>query len=76
MGTGVPSHDGTATVEDCGKVGRENGAMDLPDGGTHNGMYGAVILEKGESSQAVRSYADVTREYLKTPLGQNRIIIS
>ena len=33
-------------------------------------------LEKGESSQAVRSYADVTREYLKTPLGQNRIIIS
>ena len=49
--------------------------MDLPDGGTHNGMYGAVILEKGESSQAVRSYADVTREYLKTPLGQNRIII-
>ena len=39
------------------------------------GMYDAVKLEKGEKSQAVRSYADVTREDLQTPLGQNRIIL-
>ena len=24
-------------VGDCGKVGRENGSMECPDGGTHNG---------------------------------------
>ena len=50
--------------------------MDCPDGGTHNGTYDAVILEKGERSQTVRSYADVTRKDVKTPLGQNRLIIS
>ena len=49
--------------------------MECPDGGTHNGTYDAVILEKGEMSQAVRSYSDITREYVKTPLGQNRLII-
>ena len=50
-------------------MGRENVPKDFPDGGTHNGTYDAVILEKGERSRAVRSYADVTREDLKTPLG-------
>ena len=59
---------------DCGKVGRGNCAMEWPDGGTHNGTYNVVILEKGERSWAVRSYADVTREDVKTPLGQNRLI--
>ena len=63
-------------VGDCGKVGRNNGAMECPYGGTHNGTYNAVILEKGERSQAVRSYAAVNREYAKTPLGKNRLIIS
>ena len=33
-------------VGDCGKVGMEDGAKECPDGGTHNGMYDAVILEK------------------------------
>ena len=54
----------------------ENGAMESPDGGIHNGTDDAVILEKGERSQAVRSYAEVTREDVKTPLGKNRLIIS
>ena len=63
-------------VGDCGKVGRENGAMECPDGGTHNGTHDAVILEKGERSRAVRSYAEVAREDVKTPFGQNRLIIS
>ena len=64
------------SVGDCSKVGRKNGAMECTDGGTHNGTYDAVILEKGERSQAVSSYSDVTREDVKTPLGQNRLIIS
>ena len=34
-------------VRDCDKVGRKNGAMECPNGGTHNGTYNAVILEKG-----------------------------
>ena len=50
--------------------------MECPYIGTHNGTHDAIILEKVEMSQAVRSYADVTREYLKTPLGENRLIIS
>ena len=50
--------------------------MECPDGGTHNGTYNVVILEKVERSRAVRSYADVTREDVKTPLGKNRLIIS
>ena len=45
------------------------------DGGKHNGTYYAVILDKRERSWTVRSYADVTGEDVKTPLGQNRIII-
>ena len=49
------------SVGDCGKVGKKNGAMECLDGGTHNGTYDAVILEKGERSRAVSSYADVTR---------------
>ena len=64
------------SVGDCDKVGRKIGAKECPDGGTHNGTYNAVILERGERSQVVRSYADVTREYGKTPLGKNRLIIS
>ena len=55
---------------------RKNGAMDFPDGGTHKGIYDAVILEKRERSRAVRSYAEVTRGDVKTPLGENRLIIS
>ena len=64
------------TLEDCGKSGRENGAMDCSDIVTHNGTYDSVILDKGERSRAVRSYANVTREDVKTPLGKNRLIIS
>ena len=60
----------------CGKVGSKNGAMECPNGGTHNGTYDDVILEKGERSQAVRIYTDVTREDVETPLGKNRLIIS
>ena len=63
-------------VGDCGKVGGGNGAMQFPDGETHNGMYDAVILEKIDRSRAVRSYADVTREDMKTPLEKNRPMIS
>ena len=37
-------------VGDCDKVGRENGAKECPNGGTHNGKYDDVILEKGERS--------------------------
>ena len=33
-------------VLDCEKLGRENDAKECPDGGTHNGTYDAVILEK------------------------------
>ena len=52
-------------VGHCDKVGRKTGAKECPDGGTHNGAYDSVILDKGERSQAVRSCADVTREYVK-----------
>ena len=34
---------------DCGKVGRENGAMECPYGGTHNGTHDDIILKKVES---------------------------
>ena len=57
-------------------MGRENGAMDCSDGETCNGTYNAVVLDKGERSQSVRSYANVTRVDVNTPLGQNRLIIS
>ena len=50
--------------------------MEYPDGGTHNGTYNDIILDKGERSWVVRSYDDVTREDVKTPLGKNRLRIS
>ena len=34
------------------------------------GTYDAIKLKKGEKSRAVRSYADVNREYVQTPLGK------
>ena len=49
--------------------------MEFPDGGTHNGTYNAVILNTGERSRVVRSYADITRRDVKTLLGKNKIII-
>ena len=58
------------------KCERESYPKECPNGGTNNGTYNAVILERGERSQVVRSYADVTREDGKTPLGKNRLIIS
>ena len=63
-------------VEDCGKLGRENGSMECQYGGTHTGTYNAVIFEKLEMSLVVRSYADVTTEDVKTPSRHNRLIIS
>ena len=42
--------------------------MECTYGRTHNDMYNAVILEKGGKSRAVRSYADVNREDVKTLL--------
>ena len=62
-------------VRDCGKTGRENGAMESPNIGVRGGTYDAVKLEKGEISRVVRSYADVTREDVQTPVGENRLII-
>ena len=62
-------------VGNCGKNGRENGAMEFSNIGVRRGTYDAVKLEKGEKSRAVRSYGDVTREDVQTPLGQNRLII-
>ena len=64
------------SVRYCGKVGRENGAMECLYGVTHNCTYYAGILQKGERSRAVRSYADITREDVKMPLKKKRLIIS
>ena len=55
--------------------GKLDGAIECPDVVTHKVTFNAVILEKRESSQAVRGYDDVTREDLNTPLGGNRHII-
>ena len=63
------------TVGDCGKTGRENGAMECSYIGVSKGTYDAVKLEKGKNSRAARSYADITREDVQTPLGKNRLII-
>ena len=49
--------------------------MECSNIGVRKGTYNAVKLEKGEKSWAVRSYADVTREDVQTPFGQNRLII-
>ena len=62
-------------VGDCDKAGSKNSAKECPDRGTYNGTYDAIILEKEERSRLVRSYADVTREDVKNPLGKNRLII-
>ena len=62
-------------VGNCGKVERKKCAMECPDGGTHNGTYNDVILKKRDRSRVVRSYSDITREDVKTPLGTNRLII-
>ena len=62
-------------VGGCDKAGSKNSAKECPDRGTYNGTYDAIILEKGEKSRAVRSYADITREDVKNPLGENRLII-
>ena len=58
----------------CGKTGRENCDMECSNIGVCRGTYDAVKLKNGEKSRAVRSYADVTREDVQKPLGQNRII--
>ena len=60
----------------CGKTGRENGDMECPNIGVRRGTYDTVKLDKGEKSRALRSYADVTREDVQTPLGKNRLIIT
>ena len=57
-------------VGDCGKTVSKNGAMKCPNIGVHRGTYDTVKLENGEKSGAVRSYADVTREDVQTPLGK------
>ena len=62
-------------VGDCGKTGRKNGAMKCPNIGLRRGTYDTIKLEKGEILRAVRSYAGVTREDVKTQLGKNRLII-
>ena len=64
-----------ATVGDCGKTGRKNCAMECSYIGVSKGTYDAVKLEKGKNSRAARSYADITREDVQTPLGKNRLII-
>ena len=62
---------------DCGNTKRKNGAMECPNIGVRRDTYDTVVKsEKGEKSRAVRSYADVTREDVQTPLGKNRLIIS
>ena len=43
----IKTIDLAMTVGGFRKVGRENGAMECPYGGTHNGTYNAVILDKG-----------------------------
>ena len=59
----------------CGKTGRKNGAMECSNIGARKGTLDAVKLVKVERSRAVRRYADVKREDVQTPLGQNRLII-
>ena len=49
--------------------------MECSNIGVRRGTYDTVKLEKEEKSRAVRSYADVTREDVQTPLGKNRLII-
>ena len=49
--------------------------MECSNIGARKVTYNAVKLEKGENSRAVRTYSDVTREDVQTPLGKNRLII-
>ena len=49
--------------------------MECSNIGVRRGTYDDVKLEKGEKSRAVRSYYDVTKEDVQTPLGKNRLII-
>ena len=63
------------SVGDCGKTGRENGAMECSNIKVRRGTYDAIKFEKEEKSREVRSYADVTREDVQNPLGKNRLII-
>ena len=49
--------------------------MECSNIGVSSGTYDDIKLEKGEKSQAVIRYADVTREDVQTPLGENRLII-
>ena len=63
------------SVGDCDKTGKKNGAMECSNIEVRRGAYDAVKLEKLEKSRAVRSYADITREDVQTPLGQHRLII-
>ena len=49
--------------------------MECSNVGARKVTYHAAKLEKVEKSRAFRSYADVTREDVQTPLGQNRLII-
>ena len=62
-------------VGDCGKTGGENGDMECSNIGVRRGTYNSVKLDKGEKLRAFRSYANVTREDVQPPLGQNRLII-
>ena len=48
-------------VGDCGKTGRENGAMECSNIGVCRGTCDTVKLDKGENPRTVRSYSDVTR---------------
>ena len=71
----MDANGGGVTVGYCGKEGKKNVAMKCSNIGARKGTYDAVKLEKREKSRAVRSYADVTREDVQTPLGKNRLII-
>ena len=62
-------------VGDFSETERGNGAMKSSNIEVRKGTYDAIKLEKVDTSRAVRSYADVTREDVQTPLGQNRLII-
>ena len=75
QGRGYLDGGGNRGVGGCGKTGRENGAIECPNIGVNRGTYDTVKLEKGEMSRAIRSYANVTREGVQKPLGQNRLII-
>ena len=62
-------------VGDCWKAGKKNGAMDCSIIRARKGTYDAVKLNHGERSREIRSYNDVTRDDVQTPLGQNRLMI-